>query len=166
MLHLQYPLSYLPLNHNLRSYFYERSYLQWRYYDYELQMLRWHMIQHDVYQRTCNRVNATHSTILLKKCYEWVNPLKTIPSFRSNCHSKVATVLRQHYNRPYFLPAHVDSKSSRVDWIFMGGPGPGAFVHVSVQYIPTKWTYSVPVISSFFYFKRKLFEGGSYLPEK
>lgn len=70
MLHLQYPLSYLPLNHNLRSYFYELIYLQWRYYDYELQMLRWHMIQHDAYRRTCNRVNAAHSTILLKKCYE------------------------------------------------------------------------------------------------
>lgn len=154
MLHLQFPLSYFPLNHNLRSYFYERSYLQWRYYDYELQMLRWHMIQHDAYRRTCNRVNAAHSTILLKKCYEWVNPLKTIPSFRSNCHSKVATVLRQHYNRPYFLP--VDSKSSRVDWIFMGGPGPGAFVHVSVQYIPTKCAC---YFLSFFILKENFLKG-------
>ena len=49
-------------------------------------------------------------------------------SFRSNCHPDVSTVLRQHYNRPYFLPA--DSESSSVDWIFMGGPGLGAFVHV------------------------------------
>lgn len=64
--------------------------------------------------------------------------------FRSNCHSDVATVLRQHYNRPYFLP--VDSESSQVDWIFMGGPGLGAFVHVSVRHTPTKQTYTVSFI--------------------
>uniref|UniRef100_K1QFK1 Uncharacterized protein n=1 Tax=Magallana gigas TaxID=29159 RepID=K1QFK1_MAGGI len=79
-------------------------------------------------------------------CVEWLcleqdqddgemvdNGRVALHSFRmSNCHSKVATVLRQHYNRPYFLP--VDSKSSRVDWIFMGGPGPGAFVHFSLYF--------------------------------
>lgn len=53
----------------------------------------------------------------------------------SNCHSDVATVLRQHYNRPYFLP--VDSESSQVDWIFMGGPGLGAFVHLDYVQRPS-----------------------------
>ena len=37
--------------------------------------------------------------------------------------------LRRHYQRPYFLPA--DSESSNIDWIFMGGAGEGANIHVS-----------------------------------
>ncbi|XP_014674984.1 PREDICTED: uncharacterized protein LOC106815073 [Priapulus caudatus] len=46
----------------------------------------------------------------------------------SNCDSSAANVLRQHYQRPYFLP--VDSESSKTDWIFMGVPGYGAHMHV------------------------------------
>ncbi|WAQ96131.1 hypothetical protein MAR_028821 [Mya arenaria] len=48
----------------------------------------------------------------------------------SNCHNEIQEVLREHYQRPYFLPE--GSESSALDWIFMGGPGPGAFVHVLV----------------------------------
>ena len=51
---------------------------------------------------------------------------------RSNCHPEIAKELRKHYQRPYFLPE--DSESSNIDWIFMGGPGPGAFIHVSIVY--------------------------------
>ncbi|XP_067671112.1 bifunctional arginine demethylase and lysyl-hydroxylase PSR-like [Haliotis asinina] len=46
----------------------------------------------------------------------------------SNCHREVAAKLRSHYQRPYFLPN--DSESSTLDWIFMGGPGVGAFIHL------------------------------------
>ncbi|XP_062620012.1 uncharacterized protein LOC134281590 [Saccostrea cucullata] len=53
----------------------------------------------------------------------------------SNCHSEVSAILRQHYNRPYFLPA--DSESSSVDWMFMGGPGLGAFVHLDYVQRPS-----------------------------
>lgn len=47
----------------------------------------------------------------------------------SNCNPKVAEVLRQHYGRPYFLPR--SSENNAIDWIFMGGPGLGAHMHVS-----------------------------------
>ncbi|XP_076459674.1 uncharacterized protein LOC143292893 [Babylonia areolata] len=46
----------------------------------------------------------------------------------SNCHAEVGKVLRKHYQRPYFLPD--DSESVAEDWIFMGGPGPGAAMHL------------------------------------
>lgn len=46
----------------------------------------------------------------------------------SNCHAEVGKILRQHYQRPYFLPA--DSETVAEDWIFMGGPGPGANIHL------------------------------------
>lgn len=46
----------------------------------------------------------------------------------SNCHDGVQMELRKHYQQPYFLPP--DSESVDVDWIFMGGPGPGAGVHL------------------------------------
>jgi len=49
---------------------------------------------------------------------------------RSNCDSAAANILRTHYSRPYFLP--VDAESSKTDWIFMGSPGFGARLHVSV----------------------------------
>ena len=47
---------------------------------------------------------------------------------RSNCDSSAANILRDHYERPYFLPA--DAESSKTDWIFMGSPGYGAHMHV------------------------------------
>ena len=43
---------------------------------------------------------------------------------------KVQTKLRKHYERPKFLPD--DSESSSLDWIFMGGSGTGAMMHVSL----------------------------------
>ena len=36
--------------------------------------------------------------------------------------------LRKHYERPSFLPD--DSESSHLDWMFMGGTGTGADMHV------------------------------------
>lgn len=53
----------------------------------------------------------------------------------SNCHPDISTILRKHYNRPYFLPN--DSESSSLDWIFMGGSGLGAFVHLDYVQRPS-----------------------------
>ncbi|XP_002731871.1 uncharacterized protein LOC100374815 [Saccoglossus kowalevskii] len=53
----------------------------------------------------------------------------------SNCHPEVASVLREHYERPYFLP--VDSESSALDWIFMGGSGIGANIHLDFVQRPS-----------------------------
>lgn len=53
----------------------------------------------------------------------------------SNCHPDIAKVLRNHYNRPYFLPN--DSESSSLDWMFMGGSGLGAFVHLDYVQRPS-----------------------------
>ncbi|OAD54723.1 Replication factor C subunit 4 [Eufriesea mexicana] len=47
---------------------------------------------------------------------------------RSNCDEKIGSVLRQHYQRPYFLP--VTAESEKTDWIFMGSHGYGAPMHV------------------------------------
>ncbi|XP_012538594.1 uncharacterized protein LOC105837941 [Monomorium pharaonis] len=46
----------------------------------------------------------------------------------SNCDEKIGVTLRQHYQRPYFLPATAESK--KTDWIFMGSNGYGAPMHV------------------------------------
>ncbi|KAK3579474.1 hypothetical protein CHS0354_028283 [Potamilus streckersoni] len=53
----------------------------------------------------------------------------------SNCHPLVASILRQHYHRPYFLPN--DSESSSLDWIFMGGSGRGAYIHLDYVQRPS-----------------------------
>lgn len=53
----------------------------------------------------------------------------------SNCHADIAKILRKHYNRPYFLPN--DSESSSLDWIFMGGSGLGAFIHLDYVQRPS-----------------------------
>ena len=50
-------------------------------------------------------------------------------SNRSNCNPDVTKQLRKHYKRPEFLPDN--SESSNLDWLFMGGFGGGANVHVS-----------------------------------
>ena len=50
-------------------------------------------------------------------------------SYRSNCDPVVRNELRKYYNRPYFIPQ--DAETGDLDWIFMGGPGPGAPIHVS-----------------------------------
>lgn len=46
----------------------------------------------------------------------------------SNCVPAIETELRKHYQKPAFLPE--DSVSSHLDWIFMGGWGYGAPVHL------------------------------------
>ena len=46
----------------------------------------------------------------------------------SNCDSEVRQELRRHYSKPYFIPS--DSEHSETDWIFMGGVGPGANIHL------------------------------------
>ena len=52
---------------------------------------------------------------------------------RSNCVPRVQKILRKHYHRPTFLPQ--DSESSSLDWIFMGGSGTGALMHVSINVV-------------------------------
>jgi len=47
---------------------------------------------------------------------------------RSNCDEKIGVILRQHYQKPYFLPTTAESK--KTDWIFMGSNGYGAPMHV------------------------------------
>ncbi|XP_013138834.1 PREDICTED: uncharacterized protein LOC106103597 [Papilio polytes] len=46
----------------------------------------------------------------------------------STCYDEETRRLRQYYNRPYFLPRTAESDT--IDWIFMGGPGQGAHMHV------------------------------------
>lgn len=46
----------------------------------------------------------------------------------SNCNDKAGQILSQHYERPYFLPE--SSENMALSWIFMGGPGHGAHMHV------------------------------------
>ncbi|KAG7307737.1 hypothetical protein JYU34_006308 [Plutella xylostella] len=46
----------------------------------------------------------------------------------STCFDEETRRLRSYYNRPYFLPK--TAESDMVDWIFMGGPGQGAHMHV------------------------------------
>lgn len=46
----------------------------------------------------------------------------------STCYDGETRRLRSYYNRPYFLPK--TAESDMVDWIFMGGPGQGAHMHV------------------------------------
>lgn len=53
----------------------------------------------------------------------------------SNCHPGVSSVLREHYQKPYFLPN--DAESSALDWIFMGGTGLGAFIHLDYVQRPS-----------------------------
>ena len=49
----------------------------------------------------------------------------------SNCDADVVKILRQHYGRPYFLPEA--SENNAVDWIFIGGTGLGAHMHVRFE---------------------------------
>uniref|UniRef100_A0A182W7M1 Cupin-like domain-containing protein n=1 Tax=Anopheles minimus TaxID=112268 RepID=A0A182W7M1_9DIPT len=53
----------------------------------------------------------------------------------SNCDPSIVRVLREHYQRPYFLPR--DSENSAIDWVFMGGPGLGAHMHVDNVRLPS-----------------------------
>ncbi|XP_076449369.1 uncharacterized protein LOC143285823 isoform X2 [Babylonia areolata] len=69
----------------------------------------------------------------------------------SNCDASAGNVLRQHYRRPYFLPS--SAESSKTDWIFMGGPGYGAHMHIDNVHLPSwqaqitgvkRWTMEPP----------------------
>lgn len=69
----------------------------------------------------------------------------------SNCNHEVAQQLRKHYGRPHFLPE--TSENAATDWIFMGGPGLGAHMHVDNVRLPSwqaqikgskKWTLKPP----------------------
>ncbi len=40
--------------------------------------------------------------------------------------------MRKHIRDPYFLPPNTSEK--HLAWIFMGSPGPGASLHVSINY--------------------------------
>ncbi|KAK7114488.1 uncharacterized protein [Littorina saxatilis] len=69
----------------------------------------------------------------------------------SNCDAAAGNVLRQHYQRPYFLPRAAES--SKTDWIFMGSPGYGAHMHVDNVHLPSwqaqitgtkRWTLEPP----------------------
>ena len=46
----------------------------------------------------------------------------------STCYEEETRALRKYYTKPYFLPT--TAESDMVDWIFMGGPGQGAHMHV------------------------------------
>lgn len=69
----------------------------------------------------------------------------------SNCNYEIAQQLREHYGRPYFLPE--TSENAATDWIFMGGSGLGAHMHVDNVRLPSwqaqikgskKWTLAPP----------------------
>jgi hypothetical protein len=69
----------------------------------------------------------------------------------SNCDPEIVQILRQHYGRPYFLPAA--SENNAVDWIFIGGTGLGAHMHVDNVRLPSwqaqlkgtkEWTIAPP----------------------
>lgn len=49
----------------------------------------------------------------------------------SNCNDEAGKVLRKHYGKPYFLPP--TSENLALSWIFMGGPGFGAHMHVNAE---------------------------------
>ncbi|XP_073942592.1 uncharacterized protein isoform X1 [Choristoneura fumiferana] len=52
----------------------------------------------------------------------------------STCFEAETAALRGYYSRPYFLPPAAESDA--VDWLFMGGPGQGAHMHVdSVRHV-------------------------------
>lgn len=69
----------------------------------------------------------------------------------SNCNYEIAQQLREHYGRPYFLPE--TSENAATDWIFMGGSGLGAHMHIDNVRLPSwqaqitgskKWTLAPP----------------------
>ncbi|KXJ75213.1 hypothetical protein RP20_CCG012129 [Aedes albopictus] len=53
----------------------------------------------------------------------------------SNCDPEILKILREHYGRPYFLPR--GSENNAVDWVFMGGTGLGAHMHVDNVRLPS-----------------------------
>ncbi|XP_068672350.1 bifunctional arginine demethylase and lysyl-hydroxylase PSR-like [Montipora foliosa] len=53
----------------------------------------------------------------------------------SNCDPVVREELRKYYTKPGFLPD--DAETGDQDWIFMGGPGPGAPIHLDMVQRPS-----------------------------
>lgn len=53
-----------------------------------------------------------------------------ISFLRSTSDPFIGEELRKHVEVPYFLP--YKSNEDNLAWIFMGAPGPGAGLHVSV----------------------------------
>ncbi|XP_058943932.2 bifunctional arginine demethylase and lysyl-hydroxylase JMJD6-like [Pocillopora verrucosa] len=53
----------------------------------------------------------------------------------SNCDPNVRQILRKYYDKPYFIPH--DAETGDQDWIFMGGPGPGAPIHIDMVQRPS-----------------------------
>ncbi|KAG5865397.1 hypothetical protein JTB14_010845 [Gonioctena quinquepunctata] len=54
----------------------------------------------------------------------------------SNCIDKAGKILRKYYSKPYFLGNY--SENIALSWIFMGGPGNGAQMHVD-NVLYTSW---------------------------
>lgn len=52
----------------------------------------------------------------------------------SNCNDNAGKLLRQFYSLPYFLGNN--SENIALSWIFMGGPGRGAHMHVRQTTFP------------------------------
>ncbi|XP_067043156.1 bifunctional arginine demethylase and lysyl-hydroxylase JMJD6-like [Acropora muricata] len=53
----------------------------------------------------------------------------------SNCDPIVRDELRKYYSKPGFIPD--DAETGDQDWIFMGGPGPGAPIHLDMVQRPS-----------------------------
>lgn len=59
----------------------------------------------------------------------------------NNCNDEAGRYLKQFYDRPYFLSNMTENIA--LSWIFMGGPGHGAHMHVSIlTYIYTLKSFS------------------------
>ena len=65
----------------------------------------------------------------------FLSTLLSTPRFRSNCDAEASDILRQHYERPYFLPE--TAESTHADWLFMGTPGYGAHMHIDHVFLPS-----------------------------
>lgn len=64
----------------------------------------------------------------------------------------MAEKLRKHYSRPYFLPEK--SENAATDWIFMGGPGLGAHMHVKTEFYLEYLKIVLAILFSVFQNKR------------
>ncbi|CAG9865353.1 unnamed protein product [Phyllotreta striolata] len=53
----------------------------------------------------------------------------------NNCRDEAGRLLRRYYSAPYFLGDA--SEGIRTSWIFMGGPGPGAQMHIDNVHYPS-----------------------------
>lgn len=65
----------------------------------------------------------------------------------SNCNDEVGKVLSRYYKRPYFLPD--TSENMALNWIFMGGAGFGAHMHVDNVHYPS-WQAQIKGKKSWF----------------